>query len=90
MEWVSGTGVTQDLANNNSTVSFSAVLSPTTASTCIVVVANRELDGIASKFKKGETTKVQAMEAMLHTRISKWTADGSTSGGYTPIPMYGR
>ena len=35
LEWVSATGVTQDLADN-STVSFSAVLSPTTASTCIV------------------------------------------------------
>ena len=89
LEWVSGTGITQDLANDNSTANFSAVLSPTTASTGIVVVANRELDDIASKFKKGETTKVQAMEAMLHTRTSKWTADGSTSGGYTPIPMYG-
>lgn len=89
LEWVSGTGITQDLANNNSTANFSAVLSPTTASTCIVVVANGELDDIASKFKKGETTKVQVMEAMLHTRTSKWTADGSTSGGYTPIPMYG-
>ena len=89
LEWAGGTGITQDLANDNSTANFSAVLSPTTASTCIVVVANRELDDIASKFKKGETTKVQAMEAMLHTRTSKWTADGSTSGGYTPIPMYG-
>ena len=89
LEWVGGTGITQDLANDNSTANFSAVLSPTTASTCIVVVANGELDNIASKFKKGETTKAQAMEAMLHTRTSKWTADGSTSGGYTPIPMYG-
>ncbi len=40
LECVSATGVTQDLADN-STVSFSAVLSPTTASTCIVVVANK-------------------------------------------------
>ncbi len=45
LECVSATGVTQDLADN-STVSFSAVLSPTTASTCIVVVANKELDNI--------------------------------------------
>lgn len=89
LEWVRGTGVTQDLANNNSTVNFSAVLYPTTESTCIVVVANRELDGIASEFKKGETTKVEAMEALLHTHTGKWTADGSTTGGYTRIPMYG-
>ena len=89
LEWVSGTGVTQDLANNNSTVNFSAVLSPTTASTCIVVVANRELDGIASEFRKGETTKVEAMEDLLHTHIGKWTADGSSADGYTRIPMYG-
>ena len=82
LEWVSGTGVTQDLANNNSTVNFSAVLSPTTASTCIVVVANRELDGIASEFRKGETTKVEAMEDLLHTH-------GSSADGYTRIPMYG-
>jgi len=52
LEWVSATGVTQDLADN-STVSFSAVLSPTTASTCIVVVANKELDNIVSGFTKG-------------------------------------
>lgn len=89
LEWVRGTGVTQDLANNNSTVNFSAVLYPTTESTCIVVVANRELDGIASEFKKGETTKVEAMEALLHTHTGKWTANGSATGGYTRIPMYG-
>ena len=39
LEWVSATGVTQDLADN-STVSFSAVLSPTTASTCIFSIAS--------------------------------------------------
>lgn len=70
-------------------MNFSAVLSPTTASTCIVVVANRELDGIASEFRKGETTKVEAMEDLLHTHIGKWTADGSSADGYTRIPMYG-
>jgi hypothetical protein len=64
LEWASATGVTQDLADN-STVSFSAVLSPTTASTCIVVVANKELDDIVSGFTKGVTTKVRAMEEML-------------------------
>lgn len=61
LECVSATGVTQDLADN-STVSFSAVLSPTTASTCIVVVANKELDNIVPGFIKGTTTKVEAME----------------------------
>ncbi len=76
LEWVSATGVTQDLADN-STVSFSAVLSPTTASTCIVVVANKELDNIVSGFTKGATTKVEAMEKMLHTQTGKWLADGS-------------
>ena len=89
LEWVSGTGVTQDLANNNSTVSFSAVLSPTTASTCIVVVANRELGAIASEFTKGETTKDKVMEDLLHSHTGKWTADGSSADGYTRIPMYG-
>lgn len=74
---------------DNSTVSFSAVLSPTTASTCIVVVANKELDDIVSGFTKGVTTKVRAMEEMLHTQTGKWLADGSTTGGYTRIPMYG-
>ena len=88
MEWVTATGVTQDLADN-STVSFSAKLPFTTASTCIVVVANRELDDIVSGFKKGVTTKVEAMEKMLHTQTGKWLADGSTTGGYTRIPMYG-
>lgn len=88
LEWASATGVTQDLADN-STVSFSAKLPFTTASTCIVVVANKELDGIVSGFTKGVTTKVQAMEAMLHTQTGKWLADGSTIGGYTRIPMYG-
>lgn len=88
LEWASATEVTQDLADN-STVSFSAVLSPTTASTCIVVVANKELDGIVSGFTKGVTTKVRAMEEMLHTQTGKWLADGSTTGGYTRIPMYG-
>ena len=86
LEWASATEVTQDLADN-STVSFSAVLSPTTASTCIVVVANKELDGIVSGFTKGVTTKVRAMEEMLHTQTGKWLADGSTTGGYTRIPM---
>lgn len=61
LECASATGVTQDLADN-STVSFSAVLSPTTASTCIVVVANKEFDDIVSGFRKGVTTKVEAME----------------------------
>ena len=89
LEWVSGTGVTQDLANNNSTVNFSAVLSPTTASTCIVVVANRELGAIASEFRKGETTKDKVMENLLHSHTGKWTADGSSADGYTRLPMYG-
>lgn len=89
LEWVSGTGVTQDLENDNSTVNFSAVLSPTTASTCIVVVANKELGDIVSGFTKGVTTKVAAMEVMVHSRTDKWTADGSTTTGYTLIPMYG-
>lgn len=89
LEWVSGTGVTQDLANNNSTVNFSAVLSPTTASTCIVVVANRELGAIASEFRKGETTKDKVMEDLLHSHTGKWTADGSSADGYTRLPMYG-
>ena len=88
LEWVTATGVTQDLADN-STVSFSAKLPFTTASTCIVVVANKELDNIASGFKKGVTTKVEAMEKMLHAQTGKWLADGSTTGGYTRIPMYG-
>ena len=88
LEWVTATGVTQDLADN-STVSFSAQLPFTTASTCIVVVANKKLDHIVSGFTKGVTTKVQAMEAMLHTQTGKWLADSSTAGGYTRIPMYG-
>ena len=89
LEWAVGTGITQDLANNNSTANFSAPLPPTATTTCIVVVANKQLSDIAPSFKKGVTTKAQAMEALLHTREGKWTADGSTSGGYTPIPMYG-
>lgn len=89
LEWVSGTGITQDLANNNSTVSFSAVLSPTTASTCIVVVANRELGAIASEFEEGEKTKDEVMKDLLHSHTGKWTADGSSVDGYTRIPMYG-
>ena len=88
LECASATGVTQDLADN-STVSFSAVLSPTTASTCIVVVANKEFDDIVSGFRKGVTTKVEAMEKMIHAQTGKWLADGSTTGGYTRIPMYG-
>ena len=38
---------------------------------------------------KGTTTKVEAMEKMLHTQTGKWLADGSTTDGYTRIPMYG-
>lgn len=40
-------------------------------------------------FEKGTTTKPEAMEAMTHTLTGEWPADGSTSGGYMPIPMYG-
>lgn len=89
LEWAQGTDLVQDLANDNSTVTFSAPLPPTSTSTCLMVIANRPLDDIAPGFTKGETTKAQAMEALLHSREGKWTADGSTSGGYTPIPMYG-
>ena len=40
-------------------------------------------------FEKGTTTKAEAMEAMTHTLTGEWPADGSISGGYMPIPMYG-
>ncbi len=29
------------------------------------------------------------MEKMLHAQTGKWLADGSTTDGYTRIPMYG-
>ena len=89
LEWAEGTGLAQDLAGDNSTVDFSAVLSPTTASTCVVVIANKDISTIVAGFKKGVTTKAEAMEAMLHSQEGKWAADGSTADGYMPIPMYG-
>ena len=89
LERVEGTGITQNWAGGDAMVNFSAVLSPTTALTCIVVVANKPLSSIASGFTKGSTTKVEVMEALTHTLTGKWPADGSTAGGYTPIPMYG-
>lgn len=89
LEWTEGTDVTQDLADNIATVDFSARLSPTTGSVCIVVVANKKLSSIVPGFEKGTTTKAEAMEAMTHTLTGEWPADGSISGGYMPIPMYG-
>lgn len=89
LEWVKGTGVTQDLANNISTVNFSAILSPTTTSACIVVVANKQLSDIVSGFTPKATTKDEVLEALIHTQTGGWPADGSTTDGYTPIPMYG-
>ena len=89
LEWAEGTSITQDLANNNSTVNFSAPLPPTAVPTCIVIVANRRLGTIVSGFTKGETTKIKAMEALLHSQEGKWLADGGDTDGYTPIPMYG-
>ena len=41
LEWSQGKNITQDLANNTSTVEFEVALSPTLVSTRIVVVANR-------------------------------------------------
>lgn len=89
LEWAESTDPTQDLANDISTVNFSAVLSPTNVSTCIVIVANKRLNNIVSGFTKGETTKTEAMAVMTHTQTGKWTADGSNANSYTPIPMYG-
>lgn len=89
LEWAEGTGLAQDLASDNSTVDFSAVLFPTTASTCVAIIANKDISTIVAGFTKGVTTKAEAMEAMLHSQEGKWAADGSTAGGYMPIPMYG-
>lgn len=89
LEWSQGKNITQDLANNTSTVEFEVVLSPTLVSTRIVVVANRQLNSIVSGFIKGTTTKAEVMTELTHTLTDKWPADGSTADGYTPIPMYG-
>lgn len=89
LEWVEGTGITQDLANNISTVDFSAILSPTVSSACIAIVANKQLGSIVSGFVKGMTTKAEVLKAITHTSTGEWPADGLTPDGYTPIPMYG-
>lgn len=89
LEWVEGTGVTQDLANNISTVDFSAILSPTVSSACIAIVANKQLGSIVSGFVKGTTSKAEVLKAITHTSTGEWPADGLTPDGYTPIPMYG-
>ena len=89
LEWSQGKNITQDLANNTSTVEFEVALSPTLVSTRIVVVANRQLNSIVSGFIKGTTTKAEVMAELTHTLTDKWPADGSTADGYTPIPMYG-
>lgn len=89
LEWSQGKNITQDLANNTSTVEFEVVLSPTLVSTRIVVVANRQLNSIVSGFIKRTTTKAEVMAELTHSLTDKWPADGSTADGYTPIPMYG-
>lgn len=89
LEWMEGSSITQDLANNNSTVSFTAKLSRTDASTRIVVVANKSLSTLVADFEAGETTKLEVMQALTHSSTGKWAANGLIASGYTPIPMYG-
>lgn len=98
LEWVEvkSTAITQTLDGTTATATFSAPLTPTDGKTCIMVVANRPTDvesykNILAGFKKGETTKVNAMEAMIHIGNPwQWPTDGpNDSGKYLPIPMCG-
>ena len=98
LEWVEveSTAITQTLDGTTATAVFSAQITPTDGKTCIVLVANRQAGvesyrEILAGFKKGETTKVEAMEAMIHIGDPwKWPTDGPNENGkYLPIPMCG-
>lgn len=98
LEWVEvkSTAITQTLNGTTATATFSAPLTPTNGKTCIMVVANRPTDvesykNILAGFKKEETTKVDAMEAMVHIGNPwQWPTDGPNDNGkYLPIPMCG-
>lgn len=98
LEWVEveSTAITQTLDGTTATAVFSAPITPTDGKTCIVLVANRQAGvesyrEILAGFKKGETTKVEAMEAMIHIGDPwKWPTDGPNENGkYLPIPMCG-
>lgn len=97
LEWVEveSTAITQTLDGTTATAVFSAPITPTDGKTCIVLVANRldnaAFESILAAFKKGETTKVEAMNAMVYTSVSwQWPAGGPEDDGrYLPIPMCG-
>lgn len=90
LERIVGTGFTQDLTSTNSTVTFSAKLSRTNTPVRLVLVANQSLSSsIVDGFIPGETTKVEVLETLTTSLTGEWPANGSTAGGYKPIPMYG-
>lgn len=84
---VVATNVTQDLSKNPSTVTFSAELPRTSGKARIVMVANRSLSSIIQDADIGKT-KAEIMPKLTHSSTVAWPANGSSSSGYTPIPMY--
>lgn len=87
LERVVATNVTQDLSKNPSTVTFSAELPRTTGKARIVMVANQSLSSIIQDSDIGKT-KAEIIPKLTHSSTVAWPANGSTSSGYTPIPMY--
>lgn len=87
MARVVATNVTQDLSKNPSTVTFSAELPRTSGKARVVMVANQSLSSIIQDSDMGKT-KAEIMPKLTHSSTVAWPANGSTSSGYTPIPMY--
>ena len=86
LEWVQATDVSQDLSVST-VAQFTARLATTSASTRIVVVANKSLSSIASGF--AGKNKAEVMDMLTHSSTGNWPANGASATGYTPIPMYG-
>ncbi len=94
IEYAQGEEISQDFSQSTSTVTFTAKLSRRDNASRIVIVANSNIAAIAERFDKGQTTKAEVMEKLIHATSGstpaewKWKTDVLTPA-YTPIPMYG-
>lgn len=74
------------ISQDDSKVTFTARLKPTTVKTRILVIANHSLENMVSSYVAGVTTRITVMCDMIHDNTGKWNADETN---YTAIPMYG-
>jgi len=95
VEWVKGEILDMVFAESNSenavsTVNFTAKLKRRRTKSQIIIIANHSLtEDFVNGFTPEVTPRKEVLEALTYSTSGQWKTDGSSTGGYTPIPMCG-